>query len=108
MVFGELMVIFRFPIVLFPNVAMVFSALLDSVIPDPPSIIELDVDMELREQAVRGITLEQEWKEMRQRVAEEKLFTKTAKAFAKQIKVSNPHDWHRKSPNRFTSGDWKK
>ena len=47
MVFGELMVIFRFPIVLFPNVAMVFSALLDSVIPDPPSIIELDVDMEL-------------------------------------------------------------
>jgi 5'-deoxynucleotidase YfbR-like HD superfamily hydrolase len=68
----------------------------------------LDVDMELQEQSVRGVTLANEWHTMRERVEAEKLFTKTARRMWKEIKVSNPHEWHLQAPNRFTHGDWKK
>lgn len=68
----------------------------------------LDVDMELQEQAAKGVQLAFQWKEMRQRVAAEKLYTETAKKMVAEIKSSNPHDWHVQAPNRFTQGDWKK
>lgn len=66
----------------------------------------IDVDMELQEQESMGNPLKKEWKESRQFVFKNKLFSKTAKKLWKEIQVSNPHDWHRKSRNRLTSGDW--
>lgn len=69
----------------------------------------LDVDMELRELAAQGHSLESEWQETRDHIAAKHFYTKTAKQLYKEIKVSNPHDWHTKSPrNRLNGGDWKK
>lgn len=68
----------------------------------------LDVDFELREQAVRGFTLEKDWHEMRQKVADTKLYTKTAKHMWAELQTSNPNSWHINSTNRMNSGDWKK
>lgn len=69
----------------------------------------LDVDMELRELGAQGHRLEDEWREARDHIAANHFYTKTAKQLYKEIKASNPHDWHRKSPhNRLNSGDWKK
>jgi len=68
----------------------------------------LDVDFELREQAVRGFQLESDWKSMRQKVAETKLFTKTAKKMWDELQAANPNAWHINSTNRLNSGDWKK
>ncbi len=66
----------------------------------------LDVDLELAEQEVRGIKIRSLWLKNR-KVIYNKLYTKTAKKLWKQIQDSNPHDWHMKAPNRFTQGDWK-
>ena len=69
----------------------------------------LDVDFELREQAVGGHTLEQTWVHNRSHVGATKLFTETAKQMFDEIKAANPHDWHNLSPrNRINGGDWKK
>lgn len=68
----------------------------------------LDVDLELREQAVRGVELGERWQSIRGRVAKEKLFTASAKKLFDQIATSDPHRWHLTGPNRFTAGDWKK
>lgn len=68
----------------------------------------IDVDLELKEQEVKGYRLHPKWLEMRKMVAKDKLYTKTAKKLWKEIQRSNPHDWHVNARNRFTAGDWKK
>lgn len=67
----------------------------------------LDVDMELREQASQGHQLPEAWREARQSLVV-KLYTDTAKKMKMAILESDPHDWHIKSPrNRLNGGDWK-
>ncbi|HSX04909.1 MAG TPA: HD domain-containing protein [Candidatus Saccharimonadales bacterium] len=67
----------------------------------------LDVDLEIREQASMGSQLAGDWAESRE-AAGRKLYTKTALELQTAIKNSNPHDWHTKSPrNRVNGGDWK-
>lgn len=69
----------------------------------------LDVDMELAEQAATGNQLKETFRPTREFVAQNKLFTEPAKQLFKQIQVTNPHDWHVSSPrNRKNGGDWKK
>lgn len=68
----------------------------------------LDVDMELAEQAAKGSLLKENWKDMREFVAKEKLYTDTAKAMFEQITVANPHEWHMNGRNRKSDGDWRK
>lgn len=67
----------------------------------------LDVDLELREQEAKGVTLKEAFKEQRTALARA-LYTKTAKIIWKEIQKSSPHDWHLNAKNRFTAGDWKK
>jgi putative hydrolase of HD superfamily len=68
----------------------------------------LDVDFELAEQVSRGNTMGVRWMKDRQKVADTKLYTKTAKTMYEQLKGINPLDWHTNSPqNRHNSGDWK-
>lgn len=66
----------------------------------------LDVDMELAEQAAKGSQLQAVKKPMRQTVAENKLYTATAKKMFEELKSANPHDWHWNGRNRINSGDW--
>lgn len=69
----------------------------------------LDVDMELAEQAAKGSRLKDVKRPTREFVAKEKLFTDTAKALYKQLQTSDPHDWWWLSArNRSNAGDWKK
>lgn len=69
----------------------------------------LEVDMELREQGLNGVQLGEIMSGVRQDVGNTKLFTKTAKAMFKEIRKSEPHDWHLTSPRvRWNGGDWKK
>lgn len=68
----------------------------------------LDVDFELAEQTVRGNKLGETWQSNREYVANNKLYTKTAKRIYDQLKQSNPHDWHSQGRNRRNDGDWKK
>lgn len=69
----------------------------------------LDVDFELAEQAAEGSSLQSTWREMRQKVADTKLFTESAKQLAKELPLVQPHDWHTYSKrNRHNAGDWKK
>jgi putative hydrolases of HD superfamily len=69
----------------------------------------LDVDLEIREQASLGHTLPQAWSVTDARAKGPQLFTKTARELFAQIQNSDPHDWHTKSPrNRVNGGDWKK
>lgn len=68
----------------------------------------LDVDMELAEQAANGNKLQAVWKEGRQKVADSKLYTETAKQIYEQLKTVGVHDWHALSANnRHNGGDWK-
>jgi len=67
----------------------------------------LDVDFELCEQDKKGSKLKGLWAENRQYVADEKLYTKTAKEIFKQLKDANPHAWHLHGRNRRNSGDWR-
>ncbi|HYD34671.1 MAG TPA: HD domain-containing protein [Vitreimonas sp.] len=68
----------------------------------------LDVDMELKEQEYRGLRLGEDTLAGRMYVAQEKLYTDTARELFYMIQESNPNDWHLKGKNRFTSGDWRK
>lgn len=68
----------------------------------------LDVDMELAEQAAQGKILREAWVEMREKNVKTLLFTETAKELFDQINVTNPHDWHLMGRNRHSHGDWKK
>jgi putative hydrolases of HD superfamily len=68
----------------------------------------LDVDFELAEQENNGNTLKDEWKTGRQKVADSKLYTETARQIHEQLKAVGPHDWHSNSQrNRHNGGDWK-
>jgi 5'-deoxynucleotidase YfbR-like HD superfamily hydrolase len=67
----------------------------------------LDVDLELKEQEAKGVTLGKAFLAHRKALSTG-LYTKTARKFWQQIQKSNPHDWHLNAPNRFTAGDWKK
>ncbi len=69
----------------------------------------LDVDLDLREQASTGHRLADEWEPERGYVGNHKLYTKSAKELHRAIWAANPHDWHKLSPNnRLNGGDWKK
>ncbi|MBI4043581.1 MAG: HD domain-containing protein [Candidatus Diapherotrites archaeon] len=68
----------------------------------------LAVDFELHEQEAMGSTLKKNFKSMREKVAQTKLFTDSAKRMWAAIQTSNPHAWHLNSTNRLNSGDWKK
>ncbi|MBD3279411.1 MAG: HD domain-containing protein [Candidatus Pacebacteria bacterium] len=68
----------------------------------------LEVDLELQEQAAQGHQLPKNWAKMRKKVAQTKLYTQTAKRLWQQLQNSNPHDWHLKGKNRLKAGDWKK
>lgn len=67
----------------------------------------LDVDFELAEQATKGSPLKEHWKENREFVAKNKLYTETARKLYDQLTVANPHDWHLQGRNRRNEGDWK-
>lgn len=68
----------------------------------------LDIDLEMREQAVMGVKIT-EWLTHRKRVRNNHFFTETAKKLHDKIKVANPNDWHIYSKrNRINGGDWKK
>jgi len=68
----------------------------------------LDIDMELREQAANGNSMENVKQKERKAVAETKLYTDTARTMFKAIKQSNPNDWWTTSKrNRLNGGDWK-
>nr|AIA15692.1 HD domain protein [uncultured bacterium] len=68
----------------------------------------LDVDFELAEQAASGNMLKDNWKDNREFVAKEKLYTQTAKDLFEQLTKANPHGWHMNGRNRRNSGDWQK
>lgn len=67
----------------------------------------LDVDMELAEQAAQGHQLKELWTDLRRQNVKSKLFTNTAKKMFEEITSTSPHDWHLKGRNRHNSGDWK-
>jgi putative hydrolases of HD superfamily len=68
----------------------------------------LDVDFELAEQVSRGNTIGTRWAKDRQKVADTKLYTNSAKMIHEQLKGVSPLDWHTNSPqNRHHGGDWK-
>ena len=62
----------------------------------------LDVDIELKELEERGSLLPGKWKTFRQKVRNEKLYTKTAKALWDEIEKSDPASWH------MTANKWVK
>jgi len=66
----------------------------------------LDVDFELAEQAVSGDPLQLKWQNNRRFVAEEKLYTATAKQMYQQLLAADPHAWHVNGRNRRNAGDW--
>lgn len=67
----------------------------------------LDIDLELAEQAIKGNRLVDSWAGNREYVATNKLYTKTAREMARELKQVNPHDWHLLGRNRRNGGDWK-
>lgn len=70
----------------------------------------LAVDFEMREQWSKGEKIVDGggWKDIRKYIAEEKLYTQTAKEIWEEIQSSEPHDWHYNGRNRRNGGDWKK
>lgn len=67
----------------------------------------LDCDLELREQRCNGCLLEDTFSTLRQ-IASEKLYTQSARNLFLSIRDSDPHEWHTKTKNRLTAGDWNK
>lgn len=63
---------------------------------------QLDVDFELQEQYANGVKVKEDFQTYREKVFEQ-LFTATAKDMWTSLKESNPHDWHVKGKNIFTS-----
>ncbi len=68
----------------------------------------LDVDFEIKELESKGNRIVDGWKENRKFIAENKLYTETAKHIWSELQSANPHNWHYKGRNRFNSGDLKK
>lgn len=68
----------------------------------------LDVDFELAEQMARGNNISTKHDEIREFVAKNKLYTKTAKQLYELIDKDKVHNWWRNSKrNRRHGGDWK-
>src|SRR5260221_9953749 len=65
----------------------------------------LDVDLELKELEAMGNKLGEALRPTREKVAETKFYTETAKKMWKDIQASDPHTWHMTGKNRFTTGD---
>jgi putative hydrolase of HD superfamily len=61
----------------------------------------LDVDLETTEQITKGMKGIKDWDKFRYDGMYKKLFTKSAKRLWREIKKSNPNDWHTKAQNRF-------
>lgn len=69
----------------------------------------LDVEMEIREMHSSGHGLAGALQPHRDNVVSKLYFTKSAREMNAEIRESNPHDWHSKSPkNRVNAGDWSK
>lgn len=69
---------------------------------------QLDVDLEIQEQAERGFSLKKLWHEQRTKAVKRTFYTKTAIRLQEEIKKAQPHSWHLNGRNRFNSGDWSK
>ncbi len=67
----------------------------------------LDVELELREQKVRGHAIGELWTDLRKENVYPKLFTDSARRVWDQVHTSSPFDWHVKGRNRHNAGDWK-
>jgi putative hydrolase of HD superfamily len=68
----------------------------------------LEVDLEIREQAANGVPIERIWKDTNRKRVREILFTESAKELFDEIYEADPHDWHTKGRNRLNDGDWTK
>lgn len=66
----------------------------------------LDVNLELREQMIQSVA--GKFESFREELVKPKLFTQAAKEYWSIIRKADAHDWHFKSRNRFSKGDWKK
>ena len=66
----------------------------------------LDVNLELREQMIQPVS--KKFEGFREKLVKPKLYTKAAKEYWTLIARGDVHDWHFKSRNRFSEGDWKK
>ena len=67
----------------------------------------LDVDFEIMELQSKGLSMPKKWMDVRSYGAKNKLNTKSAKRLWKELQMSDPHDWHVNTRNRFNSGNWK-
>lgn len=67
----------------------------------------INVDMEIQEQIMRGYENVKIYKNQRKNVVLGRLYTASAKKMWKQIVKSNPSDFHMMAKNRITHGDWK-
>lgn len=67
----------------------------------------IDVDLELREQAERGNKFASKLTSIRKKGIRPKLFTKGARELWDSLYASDPDGWHLRGPNRFVSGDLK-
>ncbi|MBI3630828.1 MAG: HD domain-containing protein [Candidatus Sungbacteria bacterium] len=66
----------------------------------------LDVEFELREQGTRGHAIGGILQTRRDESVYPKLSTESARRMWRDIRVSNPFDWHLLGVNRFSKGDW--
>lgn len=66
----------------------------------------LDVNLELREQVIQPVA--GKFNSFREKLVKPKLLTKSAREYWSLIAKGDVHDWHFKSRNRFSKGDWKK
>jgi len=68
----------------------------------------LDFDIELREQGIKGSKLEKNWRETRDKITRKRFYTEAARQLYDEIMTAEPSDWHINSPyNRINGGDWK-
>jgi 5'-deoxynucleotidase YfbR-like HD superfamily hydrolase len=68
----------------------------------------LDVELELKELEAMGNKLGKALQPTRIRIAEDKLFTDSARVMWADIQNSDPHHWHMAGKNRYNVGDWQK
>lgn len=66
----------------------------------------IDVDMEMRERQAQGEGIYDALVPARLTTKGGLLLTESGRKLWEQVYESNPHDWHVKGANRFTSGDW--
>ncbi|HSX18402.1 MAG TPA: HD domain-containing protein [Candidatus Saccharimonadales bacterium] len=67
----------------------------------------LDVDLELDEQEVRGFKLKYAWKTQRAWASKNRLHTKSGNRLLEKLRKSDPNAWHLNARNRINAGDWK-